>query len=53
MNKSNKFISIWKTISVDEDDIDDDVGPDNEPEPVSLATMLSAADEFDGYDEPY
>lgn len=39
--------------SVDEDDIDEDVGPDNEPEPVSLATMLSAADDFDGYDEPY
>lgn len=40
-------------LSVDEDDIDEEVGVDNEPEAVSLATMLSAADDFDGYDEPY
>lgn len=39
--------------SVDEDDIDEDVGPDIESEPVSLATMLNAGDDYDGYDETY
>lgn len=43
--------------AVDEDDIDEDIGPDIEPEPesepVSLASVLNAVDDYDGYDEQY
>lgn len=37
----------------DEDDIDEDVGQDAEPEPVSLASMLNAGDDDYDYEEAY
>lgn len=39
--------------SVDEDEIDEDVGQDAELEPVSLASMLNAGDDYYGYDDAY
>lgn len=41
--------------SADEDDIDEDVGADGEAEtePISLASMLNAGDDYYGYDDAY
>lgn len=45
------FLSL--SLAVDEYEIEEDVGHDAEPEPVSLATMLNAGDDYYGYDENY
>ncbi|XP_055322354.1 transcription factor IIIB 90 kDa subunit [Sitodiplosis mosellana] len=50
-----KKLEMSEDENADEDDIEEDVGPDAEAEaePISLASMLNAGDDYYGYDDAY